>query len=520
MGNQCSYCNPTHYSTQTKESRQNLHALNIKVKNICDSCQSSPVRPRENNGSSNRPKQDSELNDEPLDDRKGGNDSKDGQNHASGISFKENSNKSNFDKNRVSLTSSPSIESIKRIRIEQDEDHSIKLHQTLPNELKSPEIIKGQNERKLTKNSQKEANGDHSRINRAISKTPEPFKHLPEPPQRKRQKYATTTLILHPQRKTPTKQAKTPQEPPKHHRFRRRLSLFSALRKNQPIQDPAISNLKKKSELFLVEEKSPKHPHNPPTHPLVTSIVQPDGSHYRGTTKNKKKHGKGTLLYKDGSKYVGEWFEDKAHGKGKWLHKNGDTFEGELRDNKANGYGQYTFSTGFVYKGGWKDDLYHGSGEEYWEDGTVLTAEFRDGVKQGPGAISFVDGSRFEGNFVDGKISGKGVFVFKDGKRYEGDFKDGKMHGYGVCTWRDGRVYEGRYRWDLKHGYGEYRYADGRMYKGEWKEGRQHGKGVLVGVGGEEVTGTWMRGKLRRRRMSVLAVFGEAGGQETARDDK
>ena len=54
---------------------------------------------------------------------------------------------------------------------------------------------------------------------------------------------------------------------------------------------------------------------------------------YEGEFKDKKKHGKGTMLYPNGNKYIGEWKNDIREGHGKMIFATGESLEGEFHDN-------------------------------------------------------------------------------------------------------------------------------------------------------------------------------------------
>ena len=55
------------------------------------------------------------------------------------------------------------------------------------------------------------------------------------------------------------------------------------------------------------------------------SIKYKDGSEYIGSLDlNKKRHGKGKIIYKSGEKYVGEWKLDQQDGFGIHYDQNGN----------------------------------------------------------------------------------------------------------------------------------------------------------------------------------------------------
>ena len=58
---------------------------------------------------------------------------------------------------------------------------------------------------------------------------------------------------------------------------------------------------------------------------MKKSIKYKDGSEYIGSlNSNKKRHGKGKIIYKSGEKYVGEWKLDQQDGFGIHYDQNGN----------------------------------------------------------------------------------------------------------------------------------------------------------------------------------------------------
>jgi len=84
------------------------------------------------------------------------------------------------------------------------------------------------------------------------------------------------------------------------------------------------------------------------------NIKQYKDSIYRGEiNKERKRHGKGVIVYDAGRVYEGTWLADKRDGKGYELFTNGNTYHGEYKAGKAHGNGVYVWTNGEVYDGEW-----------------------------------------------------------------------------------------------------------------------------------------------------------------------
>ena len=129
---------------------------------------------------------------------------------------------------------------------------------------------------------------------------------------------------------------------------------------------------------------------------------------YLGQWFQKKRNGRGQLIYPDGSVYEGYWINDKRQGKGRFVDVSGDTYEGDWKDDSVNGKGKYTLKNGAYFFGDWIDNKQHGRGKEKWPTGEVYEGEYRNGSKHGKGVFKTIDGSYYEGDFFEGKIEGLG----------------------------------------------------------------------------------------------------------------
>jgi len=51
---------------------------------------------------------------------------------------------------------------------------------------------------------------------------------------------------------------------------------------------------------------------------------------YKGELRDRKRDGKGVIIYNNGRVYEGEWQDDKRHGRGYERFVNGNTYQGEF----------------------------------------------------------------------------------------------------------------------------------------------------------------------------------------------
>lgn len=65
---------------------------------------------------------------------------------------------------------------------------------------------------------------------------------------------------------------------------------------------------------------------------------------YRGELDERKREGRGVIVYDTGRVYEGNWLLDKRHGRGYERFANNNTFCGEYYDGKAHGKGVFTWT--------------------------------------------------------------------------------------------------------------------------------------------------------------------------------
>ena len=233
----------------------------------------------------------------------------------------------------------------------------------------------------------------------------------------------------------------------------------------------------------------------------------PNGNKYLGQFADGKAHGKGSYTWRNGEQYEGEWVGGQKHGYVVWHGIQGDSFIGNWVNNKADGYGLHTWMDGDRYEGEWKDMVRHGKGTDFFANGDVYTGEYAAGKPEGFGQYKWSNGNSFTGQFVGGMKHGKGKWKKEDtGSRcdsrarspqptnqYDGYYERDKKHGYGEFTWESGNRYCGNYHEDERQGYGKMTWTDGSTYTGHWETGVQHGIGTMTFPDGAKRAGFFER---------------------------
>ncbi len=173
-------------------------------------------------------------------------------------------------------------------------------------------------------------------------------------------------------------------------------------------------------------------------------------------------NGYGELTWEDGGCQKGTWKDGKLHGKGSVLQGEftdppGELYEGDFLNGQRHGHGVCVFVNGVTYTGEWKDGAINGKGRldfgpETQRPGSFVEGNFKDGAPDGYAIMHWSLGEEgssevYEGYFVDGNTNGKGRMEYKNGNTYVGGWKDDQKHGKGVYTFADGRKCKGK--WEL-----------------------------------------------------------------------
>lgn len=107
-----------------------------------------------------------------------------------------------------------------------------------------------------------------------------------------------------------------------------------------------------------------------------------DGSAYRGSMRNSKFNGQGTLYTHSRYMYEGEW-----------------------KDGKKSGVGIFTYPSGDKFNGSWKSDVPHGKGIFSYKNGGTISGTWNKGILQsGNGTYVTGDGSVFQGVWQNGRL--------------------------------------------------------------------------------------------------------------------
>ena len=176
-----------------------------------------------------------------------------------------------------------------------------------------------------------------------------------------------------------------------------------------------------------------------------------------GEYSNKKKNGKGRLIFSDKSFYEGTFKDDKFDGFG--IYKNKEyIYEGQFLLGKKNGKGKINnFIKNYEYEGDFINDLRDGYGIEKYSDGSVYEGEFKSDLKEGKGKLIIKNKDKdiieYIGQFKSNKINGKGIINWANGKQYYGEINNNEISGYGIL--KEGKTkYIGYFKNDKKNGYG------------------------------------------------------------------
>jgi hypothetical protein len=163
---------------------------------------------------------------------------------------------------------------------------------------------------------------------------------------------------------------------------------------------------------------------------------------YEGETKDGKRHGKGTRIFREGpfkgSIYEGEWKERQPHGNGTFTFSQ----PGIYQFNYSYPKNSYEFP---LFK------LFH----QFTPVGGAIIPSY-------PGFPRIRDGDKYVGEFQNGLFHGKGTYTDAYGGKYIGEYKYGHKNGQGTMTWTNE----------------EEKYEE--KYEGEWKNNKMHGQGTYT----------------------------------------
>ena len=221
---------------------------------------------------------------------------------------------------------------------------------------------------------------------------------------------------------------------------------------------------------------------------------------YKGTWKNDKYNGEGTLWMPDGCCFEGTFVDGKLNGPGKFyradkslgfsgLYEDGEKsgsgteyeidgseYHGEFKHDKRNGRGSVKKGNDILFDGEWVDGMKEGHGKEI-QSLVIYEGSFKQGKRHGEGVLSLPGGQLiYSGSWANGKKSGQGCEILKGGIKYEGSFRNDQYDGAGK-QWQDNvLVFDGHFRNGFREGAGTVYNQDGSIAsKGMFHENRLNG---------------------------------------------
>lgn len=136
------------------------------------------------------------------------------------------------------------------------------------------------------------------------------------------------------------------------------------------------------------------------------SMIYPDGSTYKGSFKDGKRHGHGVWTSNSGT-YDGQWMDDHQHGHGEQTWADGRCFTGTLVMGKFEGKGRMKWNTPqgtLIYEGQYVNDAKHGQGKFMWPDGRMYDGEWVQGKRWGAATYTNSQGGKRKGIWKDDKL--------------------------------------------------------------------------------------------------------------------
>lgn len=91
---------------------------------------------------------------------------------------------------------------------------------------------------------------------------------------------------------------------------------------------------------------------------------------------------RGSYTDSKGNEYIGKYNDGKIISDITVIESNGSIYKGGLKNKEYNGKGEIVYPNGDRYDGFWKSSKYHGKGEIVFKNGIKLKSEFEQGLPQ------------------------------------------------------------------------------------------------------------------------------------------
>lgn len=108
-----------------------------------------------------------------------------------------------------------------------------------------------------------------------------------------------------------------------------------------------------------------------PSYVETSALNFPDGRRFIGQHMGKQNLVQGVMTYLDGTVFRGSWREGRRHGRGTVRFPDGSTYHGDFEGGEYHGKGKMTWSDGGYYVGMWNRGHVDGEGIEVRADGSI-----------------------------------------------------------------------------------------------------------------------------------------------------
>ena len=200
----------------------------------------------------------------------------------------------------------------------------------------------------------------------------------------------------------------------------------------------------------------------------ATNIGDPDAT-YEGEIINKKRNGKGKMIFKTGGVYEGQWKDGAFDGKGKLIYQSGDIYEGEFKCGLRSGFGTHVFTNGTIFQGIWKNN-FHINGKSTYKNGDVYIGTWKKNKRHGKGKMIYKNKGEFNGDWIYDERE-CGTITLSDNTIINSSFINNVSSGYAKIIYPDQKIYYGETHDKVPHGIGKMIDSDGKTQSGMWENG-------------------------------------------------